>query len=118
MDWHGVWEVIRGRARIAYGPAPGEFDAGDVAGLNQQISAIRRGDGHTVIRWAIRKAWGDVLTCDVRAEHARLYAAAWMEAADKVDQADPLQDWSVDPIRDSWSGGPVDPRWFDVVEVL
>jgi hypothetical protein len=94
------------------------FDAGDITGLDQRIRAIRRGDGHTVIRWTIRKAWGPVLSVDVRVEHAIAYAREWEDAAERAYDADPHQDWSVDPIRDSWSGGPVDPRWFDVVSEL
>jgi hypothetical protein len=114
---------LKERAKRRYGlteehPGQRPFDAGDITGLDQRIRAIRRGDGHTVIRWIIRKAWGEILAVDVRAEHARVYADMWTAAADAVEAADPDQDWSVDPIRDSWSGGPVEPKWFDVVSEL
>jgi hypothetical protein len=124
MDWQVVVtrlrdarEVLRGNIAVVNEPA---FDPGDVAGLVHTVRAIRRGDGHTVVRWKISKAWGPVLSCDVRAEHARQYAEAWTRATTAVEQADPDQDWSVDPIRDSWSqwGPPFDPAWMDEVEAL
>lgn len=79
------------------------FEAGEVAPLDQSISVVKRPeDGHTVVRWILSKDDTIILSVDVRAEHARSYAAMWTRAADQVDEVAPDQDWTHDPIRDAW----------------
>lgn len=94
------------RRRPAAKPAPqpvGGYLPGEVAPLEQSMTVVTRPeDGHTIIQWTIRKGDTLVLALDVRAEHARNYAASWTQAADLVDEISPDQDWSYDPIRDAW----------------
>lgn len=92
------------RRRQPSEPKPvGGYLPGEVAPLDQQMTVnTRPEDGHTVISWTIRKGGTLILALDVRAEHARNYAACWTQAADLVDEIAPDQDWSYDPIRDAW----------------